>query len=218
MLEKLTGRGLEADRYILYGTACSAGRAGSQEGYFMLYRMKQFFNGIFAQGAEGEEVELLREALPEEGMRLFFQMNKADQRHALNVLKTAQSLLQDAGTGQQNVIQAEEARKLLVRCCLLHDVGRGYEMGPVRKSLAVLLDSLFPNWAREYGRNAAAGYLGKILQRYYQHAAIGSEMLRKQGLTEEAKIVELHHQEGFGGLDEQQKMILLVLKQADNRN
>ena len=61
----------------------------------VLYRVKQFFRGIFASRLSKDEVDFVKENLPEAAWELFFQMNRADRRHSMHVLKTALELFND---------------------------------------------------------------------------------------------------------------------------
>lgn len=188
----------------------------------MWHRVEQFFRGVFAQGPNEQERKLIQSLLSKEGQELFYGMNVADQRHSLNVLSTAQRLVEQGadahlpgchGEGQRIV-----DRQLLYRCCLLHDVGRGSFMGPFRKSIAVLLNKCFPIWSRWHGRWPSRSYVRNLLHRYYHHQEISSDMLQRQGFSEEASIVVLHHKKGYGHLSEDCRRILVLMRQADSQN
>ena len=188
----------------------------------VLYRVKQFFRGIFASNLSDDEVDFVKANLTEAAQELFFQMNRADRRHTMNVLKTAQEIF-DGGFREQDFPylykqDAGELRRILVRCCLLHDVGRGRCMGPVRKALAVLLDKLFPVWSRRYGRCDSRSFVRGTLYRYYHHGELGGELLRGIGMNTEAAIVSMHHKKGLGSMLPENRRILAILKQADSLN
>lgn len=188
----------------------------------MLYRVKQFFRGIFARGLGKDEVDFVKENLPEAAWELFFQMNRADRRHSMNVLKTALELF-DGGFREQDFpyLSKQDAgnlRQLLIRCCLLHDVGRGSSMGPVRKSIAVLLNMFFPVWSRRYGRCDSRSYVRGLLYRYYNHGELGGELLRGIGMSTEAAIISLHHKKGRGSMLPENRKLLSILKEADSLN
>lgn len=188
----------------------------------VLYRVKQFFRGIFASSLSADEVDFVRANLTEAAQELFFQMNRADIRHTMNVLKTAQEIF-DGSFREQDFPylykqDAGELRRLLVRCCLLHDVGRGRCMGPVRKALAVLLDTLFPVWSRRYGRCDSRSLVRGMLYRYYHHGELGGELLRGIGMNAEAAIISLHHKKGLGSMLPENRRILAILKKADSLN
>ena len=183
----------------------------------MLYRIRQFVRGILAKGPNTKEKMLIEELLAVEGQKLFYSMNIADQRHCLNVLRTAWQLV---ATGEQGIDWSKnsDAGKLLSRCCLLHDVGRGKFMGPIRKTWAVLLDKAFPIWSRRHGRCDSRSYVRSLLYRYYHHGEISSDMLLPLGMSQEAAIVALHHKKGYGHLDNISRQVLDILRLADGRN
>lgn len=177
----------------------------------MFYRIKQFIRGILAKGPDNQEKLLVEKILPEKARRLFYAMNRADQRHSLQVMYTAERIW--------NSCQADGGSlELLRRCCLLHDVGRGRSMGPIRKSWAVIIDKIHPIWARRHGRCDSRSYVRGLLYRYYHHAEISEEMLISIGMVQEAKIVALHHKKSKKDLNENEIRVLNVLRQADGMN
>ena len=188
----------------------------------VLYRVRQFFRGIFASRLSKDEVDFVKENLPEAAWELFFQMNRADKRHSMYVLKTALELF-DGGFREQDFpyLYGQDAgnlRQLLIRCCLMHDVGRGNSMGPVRKSIAVLLNRFFPVWSRRYGRCDSRSYVRGLLYRYYHHGELGGELLRGIGMSTEAAIISLHHKKGRGNMLPENRKLLSILKEADSLN
>lgn len=188
----------------------------------VLYRVKQFFGGFFADSLSADEIDFVKGSLPEAAWEFFFQMNRADRRHSMNVLKTALEIF-DGSFRQEDFPYlygqgSGELRQLLIRCCLLHDVGRGRRMGPVRKALAVALSRLFPVWSRRYGRCDSQSYVRGILYRYYHHGELGGELLRQIGMTPEASIVALHHKKGLGNMLPENRRVLAILKKSDGLN
>lgn len=185
----------------------------------MLYRIKQFIRGFCAKKPTAEEMQFINLWLPPKGRKLFAAMNTADQRHSLNVLYTAkQNLERDYQREADADYTQSYSFVLLARCCLLHDIGRGHFMGPIRKSIAVLLDKIFPIWARQHGRYASESYIGGLLHRYYHHAELSAELLQKNGFLTEARIVALHHKKGSGWLNEEERKVLELLREADGMN
>ena len=181
----------------------------------MLYRIRQFVRGILASGPNTKEKMLIEELLAVDGRKLFYNMNIADQRHCLNVLWAAWQLVR---AGEKAISWNSDAGRLLSRCCLLHDAGRGRFMGPIRKTWAVLLDKAFPIWARRYGRCDSCSYIRSLLYRYYHHGKISSDMLLTLGMSREAAIVALHHKKGYGHLDGTSRQVLDILRLADGQN
>lgn len=180
----------------------------------MFYRIKQFVKGIFAKAPNAQEKLLVDKILPEKARRLFYNMNRADQRHSLQVMYTAEQIWHSSQEDDEN----DEPLELLRRCCLLHDVGRGRKMGSIRKSWAVILDKVHPIWSRRHGRCDSRSYVRGLLYRYYHHGEISGEMLMSIGLAQEARIVALHHKKSKKGLAENEIKLLNVLRQADGMN
>lgn len=177
----------------------------------MFYRIKQFVAGVMAQGPNSEEILRIEKILPPKARELFYGMNRGDQRHSLQVMYTAEALLASCQDD-------EEKRDLLLRCCLLHDIGRGKQMGPIRKTWAVILDKIHPIWARRYGRCDSQSYIRGFLYRYYHHGEISGEMLMDIGMVSEAKVVARHHKKSATGLTEREAQVWKILRQADSVN
>ena len=180
----------------------------------MLYRIIQFIRAFFALPPNDRERSVIKEYLSEEQSRYFFVMSRADQRHCLNVLKTALELK----NSQPADDLPQSMERLLIRCCLLHDIGRGDFMGPFRKTYAVLLNRYAPLWARRHGEQDSANPLYKLLYRYYRHPEIGAAMLRELGDVQAASIIGLHHQGDDGSLSSSEQYILRLLQESDSKN
>ena len=172
-------------------------------------RVGQFFRAMGARLTE-EDLCYIRKHLPPEGQTLFFRMNLADQYHALRVAHTAEALADQ---------RAERPdREFLIRCALLHDVGRTREdMGVFGKVFAVLMHSFAPNaskrWARK-GKRHIYEYPGHVMHVYYHHPAIGAELLEEAGFLEEAAVVRFHHRPPEAG----DSLVLQILRKADEMN
>jgi len=108
---------------------------------------------------------------------------------------------------------------LLVRCALLHDVGkvRG-DVSTWDKVLTVLAHQLAPNWAKQLGRYGKAGRLANIRHAFYiyfHHAERGAEMLTTAGADSQLiSIIRRHHK----GPNDEDSSELRILKQADSLN
>ncbi len=170
----------------------------------------QFFRGIFAQGPDINEQNMINDLLPPKAQQAFYSMTLADQRHSLNVLESALQLVQDESQ--------YDSIALLKRCCLLHDIGRGPHMGSFKKALAVLMDKFFHGWAQKQGQVAGGEFYKDILYRYYNHPQISSEMLQAMGMEQEANIVLRHHNGDTSTLSDLEITVLRLLMQADEIN
>ena len=150
-------------------------------------------------------------------------MNIPDQRHALNVARTALKLWTDVCKEQKigDEFPAVSAgdRRLLLKAALLHDVGKVKgDVSTGDKIIAVLLDRCFPRAARRWGRLGRGHVLNNLrhaLYIYYHHAERSAAML--EACDAEAAVVDLvrrHHQAAT--VDDPPELTLL--RQADDRH
>jgi len=173
----------------------------------MLNRVKQLAAALTARISPADE-QFVACNLTREEQKLFWRMNLPDQRHALNVAYSAQSLAQRLPGVDQS---------LLLKCALLHDVGktRG-DVSTADKVLTVLAHSCFPSWAKEWGRLGRGGRLANLRHAFYiyfHHGQRGAELLAQ--LQEHPLLVEIirRHHEAPADND---PMELIVLRKADN--
>lgn len=170
----------------------------------MWTRVKQFWTAVTAQVSPQDRAFVAAQLSPRE-QALFWRMGLPEQRHALNVAHSALRMADGAFV----------RREVLLRCCLLHDVGKRRGDLPVwLKVLTVLLDGIAPRCARRWARADAHGFLSRprrALYVYYHHAARGAADLREIGLAEIAQIVARHHEAPVEGDPPE----LEILRQAD---
>ena len=173
----------------------------------MMKRIRQFFHAVFAE-VSAEDRAFLEENLNRGQQVLFFGMSVPDQCHALRTTQTAISL---AGNAEEKV-----DFPLLIRCALLHDIGRrDGEFGIFWKCFAVLFADLFPSQAQAYGEGAHGdGVLHRKMRVYYHHAEIGADMLLWEGFAAEAEIVRSHRKAPA----EDDPPELRILRMADEMN
>lgn len=146
----------------------------------MLRRVKQFFQALTAK-VTPDDGKYLAAHLNAEEQKLFFAMSTADQYHCLRTAYTIERL----------VIQDKKGidREFLIRCALLHDVGRVKgDMGIFGKIFTVIVTDWFPSFA---DRLELKG--NKLIYIYRHHAEIGGRKLQQIGLFREAKIIAKHH-------------------------
>ncbi|MCE5284258.1 MAG: HD domain-containing protein [Pelosinus sp.] len=174
----------------------------------MLNRIKQVFAALTAKISAADRA-FVDKYLTDSEQRLFWQMNLPDQRHALNVAYTAVGFLE---IGKVNKL-------LLIRCCLLHDVGkiRG-DVSTFDKIITVLAHKLTPKWAAKWGRLGRGGKLDNLRHAFYvyfHHAERSAQMLLAGGTSGLLiDIIRSHHQPpAEGDLAE-----LVLLRRADNKN
>lgn len=175
----------------------------------MIQRIRQFYRALTAHISEKDR-EFIDRSIPAVARGLFYQMHPADQYHALHVAKTALQLVDKSNLTID--------RSMLLRCALLHDVGRVKgDLDIWGKVLTVLLTHYAPAFARRIARKDCASFWdkpGHALYVYYHHPEIGAAKLRAIGLAEEAAIVSRHHQAASSG----DSAVLTILRQADEKN
>lgn len=174
----------------------------------MFSRVKQVIAAVTAKITPDDQA-FVAKYLADNEQELFWHMNVPDQRHALNVAYSALAL-SDIG---------KVDKCLLVRCSLLHDVGkRAGDVSTFDKIITVLAHNIVPLWASKWGRLGRGSKLQNLRHAFYiyfHHAERSAAMLVSQGTTGSLiDIVQNHHQPP--GKDDPAELILL--RQADNRN
>ena len=167
----------------------------------MLKRIIQFFRAINAKLTGDDNRYILTHLSPQE-QKLFFAMDIVDQYHSLRVAYTIERI---AIEDKKNI-----DREFLIRCALLHDIGRiKGDMTIWGKVFAVLVTSFSTKFADrlEYKGN-------HIIYVYRHHAEIGAKKLQQIGLYKEAKIIAKHH--SMPSNDDPRELKLLRI--ADNKN
>ena len=179
----------------------------------MLKRVRQFVRAVTAK-IRPQDIVYVRRHLSAAGQELFWRMALYDQRHALNVAYTAEKLARE-----KNFSSAE--LNFLLRCALLHDVGKQHgDMGISGKIAAVLADKVAPRTAQKFAR-AEGNFTCSILRRwrrilrvYYEHPTIGAAKLVAVNLTAEAAVIRRHH----APATPVDSPTLTLLRQADEFN
>ncbi|MCR5440065.1 MAG: HDIG domain-containing protein [Selenomonas sp.] len=175
----------------------------------MIQRVRQLYRALTAHISQ-EDRAFIDRSIPESAKALFYQMHPADQYHALQVAKTA---LQLADKSNLTV-----DRSMLLRCALLHDVGRKKgDLDIWGKVFAVLITHFVPGLAKFIACKEVDSIWrrpGRAIYVYYHHPEIGAAMLRAIGLYEEAAVISRHHQPLAQGDDD----LLVILRQADEKN
>lgn len=171
-------------------------------------RIHQFYTAVQA-AVRAEDKVFLKKYLSEQEQVLFAEMGLPEQRHCLDVAYTAIQL----ASGLPGIDNG-----LLLRCALLHDVGKKKGDIPVLyKVLTVLANHFFPRKSRELARQSVADErrdFRHALYIYYYHGELGREKLLAMHLSELAEIVGKHHK----APTEKDPLELLLLRQADEQN
>ncbi|MBP2644894.1 MAG: metal dependent phosphohydrolase [Firmicutes bacterium] len=155
----------------------------------MLNRVKQVV-AAFTAKVSPEDRAFIGQHLNAREEQLFYSMNLPDQRHALNVAYTAQKL----ALAYKGAVDAG----LLVRCALLHDVGkRRGDVSTWDKIITVLIHKLFSERAKHWGRYGRGGKIANIRHAvyiYFHHPERSVDFLQSIGTKENViDIVRRHH-------------------------
>ena len=146
----------------------------------MLKRARQFFRALGSR-VTVEDAQYISKHLTATEQKLFFSMDVIDQCHAL---RTAYAIERFAIEDKAGV-----DREFLIRCALLHDVGRVRgDMGITGKVIAVLATEFFPSIGQWMERRGS-----RLIYVYKHHAELSGKKLQDIGLFREAKIVARHH-------------------------
>ena len=155
----------------------------------MFKRIKQVVAALTAAVTDADKIFVERYLTNAEQV-LFWGMNLPDQRHVLNVAYTALKLAQH----QQNI-----DTNLLVKCALLHDVGKiKGDVSTYDKIITVIGHRLFPQRAKgwgQLGRGTRVENVRHAFYIYYHHAHRSAAMLKKIGTPSQViEIIAKHHE------------------------
>lgn len=143
-------------------------------------RARQFFRALTAAISIDDEKYIMAHLNAAE-QKLFFAMSEVDQYHSLNVAYTIERLVIEDKQGID--------REFLIRCALLHDIGKADARLTIRaKVFNVLVTTFAPKIA---DRLELSGNRSIYIHR--NHAELGARKLQKLGLFHEAKIIARHH-------------------------
>jgi len=155
----------------------------------MLKRVKQLMAAVTAK-ITLEDRRFIEQYLQGKEQPLFWAMNLPDQRHALNVAYTAQQL----GSKHKHI-----DRNLLIKCALLHDVGKiKGDVSTIDKIMTVIGHTVAPNWAKHWGRLGRGSKLANCRHAFYiyfHHARRSAALLKTIGASSQMiEIISKHHQ------------------------
>ena len=164
-------------------------------------RVLQFVRAVTAR-VSVEDGKYISTHLNADEQKIFFAMSVADQVHSLRTAYTVERLIIEDKRGVD--------REFLIRCALLHDVGRrNGDLTIKGKVFAVLITSIAPKFAERLEING-----NRALYVYHHHAELGARKLQQIGLFKEAKIIAKHHAKP----KPDDPLELKLLRLADNAN
>ena len=173
----------------------------------MLNRVKQVIAALKASITVEDKVFVSRYLNAAE-QKLFWAMNLPDQCHVLNVAQTALQLAQH----QQKIDVT-----LLVKCALLHDVGKiKGDVSTIDKIITVMGYKLSPRWAKQWGRLGKGSKIDNLRHAFYiyfHHAERGSMMLKEINSSPQLVDIIAKHHEAPTDYD---PLELVILRKSDD--
>lgn len=178
----------------------------------MIQRIRQFYRAIFGRMDAGAYL-FICSYLRDEELILFYAMHPADQLHSFRVAITAKKFYQ-----KERDLSSDECI-FLIRCALLHDIGKTKGTTDVwGKVLFVLahrfLPSSIPWFISKKNNKGICGRIGNAFYVSCRHPQIGAKKLRLIGRHREAGIVEEHQKKEAP----EDAPVLSILKRADAWN
>ena len=175
----------------------------------MFNRVKQVVVALKASITPEDKV-FISHYLNNAEQKLFWGMNLPDQRHVVNVAQTALQLAQH----QQKI-----DINLLVKCALLHDVGKNKgDVSTIDKIITVMGHKLSPKWAKQWGRPGRGSKLDNIRHAFYiyfNHAEQSAAMLKEiEASSRMVEIVARHHK----APTDYDPLELVILRKSDDLN
>ena len=161
------------------------------------YRIKQFFWSLTAKIDE-KDFNYLKKNLNNKELQLFLKLSKQEQKHSVKVARDVE-------------IECKKRKSKpgeLVKISLLHDIGKIYKkLNVIDKSILVLADRITNGNIRKINRL-------KKIEVYFNHGAIGYEILKNSGISERALyLIKNHHNNNIIG-----DMELNILRKCDSNN
>lgn len=143
-------------------------------------KARQFFRALSAKVSAADR-DYIAKHLNAAEQKLFFAMSIADQAHSLRVAYTIERLVIED--------KKDIDRNFLIRCALLHDIGKVKgDLSILARVFATLIMKFFPGIADKLELRG-----NQMIYIYKHHAEIGARKLQKINLFREAKIIARHH-------------------------
>ncbi len=172
------------------------------------YRLWQVWRNLTAVPLSSTEEEVVTAVLTPDELTLFRRFSLSDQQHSYRVLCT--------------LLQAGYTHTSLLKAALLHDVGKTrFDLTIWERSLAVLLDLLWPQQGDFWGQGEAHGWQRPFVVKA-QHPAWGADMVAVLGADPLTVTLIRRHQdrlpEPAAITEDQDQHLLRLLQWADDQN
>jgi hypothetical protein len=169
----------------------------------IIYRVRQFFGGLFARVSEAD-LRAAEAVLNPAAYAWFRSLPRDLQWHGLQVMRD----LQHAGIDRSDLLAA----------ALLHDAGKAAgSSGPLVRAFSVLAAQLAPDWLarrKELDYHAAQG-IDRVLAIAYQHPQIAAEKAAQCGCDPVTIDLIRYHQDTDRSKTDP---LLHVFQQVDDQN
>ena len=173
----------------------------------IVYRLKQFYFGMFSKYTKADEA-FARGYLKIEEMALFNQLPGFEKRHSVVVARKMMAAAHQYPSLDQ---------KKLIRLGLLHDIGKIAEKNSLfTKSVLVIIRFILP---KLYDQLAEKGKDNPRFRRYYihkHHGAVGAELLEKIGESSEILSIIAKHDPRVEPFGPETPLEQKILNQADS--
>ncbi|MEG6586378.1 HD domain-containing protein [Dendrosporobacter sp. 1207_IL3150] len=172
----------------------------------MLTRIRQVLSAFTAY-INSKDKAFVGKYLTKAEQDLFWGMNLPDQRHSLNVAYTAIKLAEGSAID----------RILLIKCALLHDVGKVKgDVSTLDKIITVAAHMIAPEWAKNWGREGRGSKIDNLRHAFYiyfSHPAKSARFLLEAHSGQQVVSIVLQHHKTPA---EQDPPELTILRDADN--
>ena len=176
----------------------------------ILYRVRQFWRTVSLKKAHPALDDALAVLSPTQGA-LFSRMPRAEQEHALTVLR--------------RLWQQGETQPDLLVAALMHDVGKlCCPIGPFYRAIVVIGKAVVPGQSRRWGELPPAGWEDlpmwhKAFIAADHHAEWGAQLASQAGVSSLAeRLIRLHHQSHGQGADPEEIQLHHKLHLVDNES
>ena len=165
-----------------------------------MYRVRQFITALTAHVSDSDMTEVDMH-LPPNARSLFRRMPCDGQAHALRVLR--------------GLKQRGETNPSMLAAALLHDVGKtAARIGPVTRSIYVLMQNFAPRQLERLTQGSAKGWRAPIIAQH-QHPRVGASWASDAGCDALTVSLIARHQDHVAGEEDH---LLKILQEVDNRN
>ena len=141
----------------------------------MIYRVKQFLQGVFAKISE-QDKNFINKYLNEKEQLILFKLRCSEQYHSLKVA--------------YGCLESMPENRSLIRAALLHDIGKvGSNLNLINKSLVVLAMKF------KVDTKTLPLFLQRAIEYKDQHPEIGYQLLTSYNIAPyELLLIKNHHQ------------------------